>query len=82
MSAPADFLARERVAGLRARVGLDASNLWTSSATFLTVGRFAAGLLLAAAGLAFALGDFASDFFVFFMAIPAAGRGKARENFG
>jgi len=39
-------------------------------------------LLLAAADLAFALGDFASIFFDFFMAIPAAGRGKARENFG
>jgi hypothetical protein len=61
---------------------LAASNLWTSSATFFVVRRLVAGLLLAAADLAFALGDFASFFFDFFMAIPAAGRGKARENFG
>jgi len=41
-----------------------------------------AGLPLAADFFAPVFGDFASDLDDFLMATPAAGRGKARENFG
>jgi hypothetical protein len=41
-----------------------------------------AGFFLAADFFAPDFGDFAADLDDFFMATPAAGRGKARENFG
>jgi hypothetical protein len=41
-----------------------------------------AGFFLAADFFAPDFGDFASDLDDFFMTTPAAGRGKARENFG
>jgi len=70
MSAPAGFLARGRAAGLRAGFA------------FADAVRFAAGLRVTPDFFALVFGAFAPDFDVFFMARPAAGRGKTRENFG
>lgn len=83
MSAPADFFARGRATALRFGDFLAASNLWTSSATFLVAGRrFAGDLLLAGAGFVFGFADFAADLVDFFMTTAPFRRGKAREDFG
>jgi hypothetical protein len=87
MSAPAVFLDRAAGVALRAgfRAGAAALRLLDVA---LGVALRLTGLLLAAvfffAADFFApdFGDFASDLDDFFMATLAAGRGKARENFG
>ena len=87
MSAPAVFFGRATGVALRAGFRVVAVTLRPLSGALTVLLRLAglllgAGLLLAADFFAPDFGDFASDLDVFFMATPAAGRGKARENFG
>ena len=87
MSAPAIFFGRATRVALRAGFRVVAVTLRLLGGV-LTVLLRLTGLLLAAvfffAADFFApdFGDFASDLDDFFMATLAAGRGKARENFG
>jgi hypothetical protein len=87
MSAPAFFL--DRATGVALRVGfrVTAATLRPLGGVLTVLLRLAglllgAGLPLAADFFAPVFGDFASDLDDFLMATPAAGRGKARENFG
>jgi hypothetical protein len=87
MSAPAVFFGRETRTALRAGFRAVAAALRPPVGALAAVLRLAglvlgAGFFLAADFFAPDFGDFASDLDVFFMATPAAGRGKARENFG
>jgi hypothetical protein len=87
MSAPAVFFGRETRTALRAGFRAVAAALRPPVGALAAVLRLAglvlgAGFFLAADFFAPDFGDFASDLDDFFMATPAVGRGKARENFG